>query len=67
MVDVFAHWQPFASQRFDLAFGVYNLFDRTYRSHASVADYSGIPDYEIVSGLNEPGRNVRFTLSYDFL
>ncbi|PPJ43856.1 MULTISPECIES: TonB-dependent receptor [unclassified Pseudoxanthomonas] len=66
VVDVFAHWQPFASQRFDLAFGVYNLFDRAYRSHASVADYSGIPDYEIVSGLNEPGRNVRVTASYRF-
>ena len=66
VVDVFARWQPFASQRFELAAGVYNLFDRRYRAHASVADYSGIPDYEIVSGLNEPGRNVRLTASYRF-
>ena len=66
VVDVFARWQPLAQHNFELLAGVYNLFDRRYRSHASVADYSAIPDYEIVAGLNEPGRNVRLTASFRF-
>ncbi|WP_411339401.1 hypothetical protein V6U71_16125 [Sphingopyxis sp. J-6] len=45
---------------------VYNLFDKRYLAHASVADYSGIPGYEIVSGLPEPGRNIRLTASVRF-
>lgn len=66
VVDVFARWRPTASERFELFAGVYNLFDRTYRAHASVADYTAIPDYELVAGLNEPGRNVRLGASLRF-
>lgn len=64
--DVFARWQPLQTEAFELSAGVYNLFDRTYRSHASVADYGSIPGYEIVAGLNEPGRNVRLSASWRF-
>lgn len=66
VVDLFARWQPTQSGNLELFAGVYNLFDRQYRAHASVGDYSGIPDYGIVSGLYEPGRNVRLTASYRF-
>lgn len=66
VVDVFARWAPFADPDVELLAAVYNLFDETYRHHASVADYSAIPGYEIVRGVNEPGRNVRLTVAYRF-
>lgn len=66
VVDLFARWAPFASPDVELLAAVYNLFDETYRHHASVADYSAIPGYEIVRGINEPGRNVRLTVAYRF-
>lgn len=66
VVDLFGRWQPLETPDFELFAGVYNLFDRTYRAHASVADYSSIPDYEIVRGLNEPGRNIRLGASLRF-
>ncbi|QTD54455.1 TonB-dependent receptor domain-containing protein [Parasphingorhabdus cellanae] len=66
VVDLFARWQPFDDGRLSLNAAVYNLFDKQYIAHASVGDYSGIPGYEIVSGLAEPGRNFRLTASYRF-
>ncbi len=66
VVDLFARWVPFEDRNIELLGAIYNLFDETYRAHASVADYSAIPGYEIVRGLNEAGRNVRLTASYRF-
>jgi len=65
-VDLFARWRPLASDRFELLAAVYNLFDETYIAHASVGDYTAIPDYEIVRGVNEPGRNIRLGASFRF-
>lgn len=61
VVDVFGRWRPFGTERLTLLAGVYNLFDKRYRAHASVADYSGIPDYEGVVGVREPGRDIRLS------
>ncbi|WP_246623270.1 TonB-dependent receptor [Sphingomonas colocasiae] len=66
VVDLFGRWQPLGSDRLTLLAGVYNLFDRRYRAHSSVADYSGIPDYEGVVGVREPGRDIRLTVSVRF-
>ena len=66
VVDLFARWQPLDDDRVSIAAAVYNLFDKQYIAHASVADYSGVPDYENVSGLPETGRNVRLTLSFKY-
>ncbi len=66
VVDLFGRWQPLQTPDFEVFAGVYNLFDKTYRAHASVGDYSAIPDYEIVRGLNEPGRNIRLGMSLRF-
>ncbi|MEW4466332.1 TonB-dependent receptor [Parasphingorhabdus sp. JC815] len=66
VVDLFARWLPFDSDRLSLNAAIYNLFDKRYLAHASVGDYTAIPDYEIVSGLSEPGRNFRLTASYRF-
>ena len=67
-VDLFGSWRPFGTDRFELQAAVYNLFDKRYIAHASTADYGqlGLPDYAIVSGLPEPGRNVRVTASVRF-
>lgn len=68
VVDLFARWQPFDTDRLELQAAVYNLFDKQYRAHASVGDYAqiGEPDYAIVQGLPEPGRNVRLTAALRF-
>ena len=67
-VDLFGSWHPFGNDRLELQAAVYNLFDKRYIAHASVADYGqlGLEDYAIVSGLPEPGRNVRLTASVRF-
>lgn len=66
VVDLFARWQPLGDERLTLNAAIYNLFDKQYLAHASVGDYTAIPDYEIVSGLAEPGRNFRLSASYRF-
>jgi hemoglobin/transferrin/lactoferrin receptor protein len=66
VVDLFADWQPFSDDRFTLSAAVYNLFDKHYRAHSSVADYNHIPDWEGVAGVYEPGRNIRLTATFAF-
>lgn len=64
--DLFMEWNPRSMDRFTLNLAVYNLFDEHYRDHASVADYSHIPDWEGVAGVYEAGRNIRLGVSYAF-
>lgn len=66
VIDLFARFRPFGDDRVEVAAGVYNLFDEYYRSHASVADYSDIPDYEIVRGIPEAGRNIRISVGLKY-
>ncbi|WP_311269227.1 TonB-dependent receptor domain-containing protein [Sphingobium sp. WCS2017Hpa-17] len=66
VVDIFGRWQPFRTERLTLLAGVYNLFDINYRAHASVADYTAIPDFEGVVGVRDPGRDIRLTASIRF-
>ncbi len=62
--DVFAEWTASSSLVFNLA--ITNLFDRLYRDHSSVGDYSAVPGYELVVGPWEAGRDVRLSASYSF-
>ncbi len=62
--DVFVQWQPIDSLKLNLA--VTNLLDEEYRDHSSVGDYTAIPDWEVVAGYNEPGRDIRLSASYSF-
>lgn len=64
--DIYIKWSPLASDALTLNFAVQNLFNEYYRDHSSVADYSSIPGWEIVSGLYEAGRDIRLTASYTF-
>jgi hemoglobin/transferrin/lactoferrin receptor protein len=66
VVDLFGQWRPFGDDKLALGIAVYNLFDTSYRAHASVADYNDIPDWEGVAGVMEPGRNLRLTVSTSF-
>lgn len=67
-VDLFGSWRPFGTDMVELQAAVYNLFDARYIAHASTADYGqlGLRDYAIVSGLPEPGRNIRLTAAFRF-
>lgn len=64
LVDIYVTYMPTNSLKFNLS--VQNLFDESYRSHGSVADYGHIPDYESVVGINESGQDIRFSVSYQF-
>lgn len=68
VVDLYGTWRPFGTETVELQAAVYNLFDKQYRAHASVGDYSqlGLPDYAIVQGLPEPGRNIRLGISFRY-
>jgi hemoglobin/transferrin/lactoferrin receptor protein len=64
LVDAYVTYTPINNLRLDLS--VHNLFDESYRSHGSVADYGHIPGYERVVGIKEAGRDVRLSVSYQF-
>lgn len=64
--DIYMTWQPTRSEAIKLYLAVQNVFDTTYRDHSSVGDYTAIPDWEIVAGLFEPGRDIRLTLTAEF-
>ena len=64
--DIYAEFRPLDDNRLKLGLAVQNLFDEQYRDHSSVGDYTAIPDYEIVAGVYEAGRDIRLSVSYDF-
>jgi hemoglobin/transferrin/lactoferrin receptor protein len=64
--DIYLQWLPLHSDNLRVNFAVINLFDEQYREHSSVADYNHIPDWEGVAGLNEPGRDIRVSVTYTF-
>lgn len=64
--DIYLRWQPLQDDSLAVNFAVQNLFDEHYRDHSSVADYTDIPGWEIVSGLYEAGRDVRLSVDYRF-
>lgn len=64
--NVFMQWSPDVKPDLTFNLTVKNLFNKQYRSHASVADYSHISGWEGVVGLNEAGRDLRLGVSYQF-
>jgi len=62
--DVSVRWKP--SKDLTLDFAVHNLFDKDYRDHSTVGDYTNIAGWENVVGNDEAGRDVRLTASYVF-
>lgn len=62
--DLYLRWTPLDSDTLSVNLGVQNVLNEQYLDHSSVGDYTAIPDWEIVSGVPEAGRDVRLTLSY---
>jgi hemoglobin/transferrin/lactoferrin receptor protein len=62
--DIYVRYEPTENITLDLT--AQNLFNETYLSHGSVADYGHIKGYESVVGINEAGRDIRFTASFKF-
>ncbi len=63
-VDLFAEWQ--ATQQLSLGLAVTNLFDKHYREHAGVGDFTEVSGYGSVAGPWEAGRDIRFTANFEF-
>lgn len=64
--DVFLRWQPAVLDGLTLNLTIRNLLDKFYRNHATVADFSHIPDYEGLAGLPEAGRDIRLEARWQF-
>ena len=64
LIDAYIKYAP--SEHFTIDLAIQNLFDESYRSHGSVADYGHIAGYESVVGIKEAGRDIRLTASYQF-
>ncbi|WP_406734416.1 TonB-dependent siderophore receptor [Vibrio scophthalmi] len=60
--NMYVQWVPSSADRLSVTFGVDNLFDETYVSHASTSGISRgieVNDYE-------PGRNYKLSAAYQF-
>lgn len=64
--DIYAQWYPLSNEDLNINLAVTNLFDEYYRDHSSVGDYSGVPGFDIVSGLYAAGRDIRVGVTYNF-
>tara|TARA_R110000787_G_scaffold40942_3_gene101218 strand:- start:305 stop:745 length:441 start_codon:yes stop_codon:yes gene_type:complete len=64
--DFYTQWRPSLSEDVRITLTVQNIFDKNYIDHASVADFTGLPGYGLVSGYNEPGRDIRLSVAWQF-
>jgi hemoglobin/transferrin/lactoferrin receptor protein len=64
--DIYVQWRPSNSEDILVGLTVRNVFDKNYIDHASVADFTGVPGYDLVRGYNEPGRDVRLSVAWQF-
>ncbi|AFJ01597.1 TonB-dependent heme/hemoglobin receptor family protein [Methylophaga frappieri] len=64
--DLYVQWQPAVSEDIRIGLTVRNVFDKNYLDHASVADLTHIPGYGLIRGYNEPGRDIRLSVAWQF-
>ncbi|MDQ8202594.1 TonB-dependent receptor [Pelagicoccus sp. SDUM812003] len=64
--DFYLRWSPERVKNVTFNLTVKNVFDKLYRSHGSMEDFSSLPGYESIIGAYEPGRDVRLSASYKF-
>lgn len=64
--DFYAQWLPSTTDDVRITLTVRNVFDKNYLDHASNGDFEHIAGYEGVKGLNEPGRDVRLSVAWQF-
>jgi len=59
--DLYVQWTLPTTEDVRIGLTVRNILDKNYLDHSSVADYEGI-----LSGYNEPGRDVRLSVAWQF-
>lgn len=64
--DLYVQWRTATSEDIRVGLTVRNVFDKNYLDHSSVADFTDIPGWELVRGYNEPGRDVRVSVAWQF-
>lgn len=64
--DFYVQWRPSTSEDIRVGLTVRNVFDKNYIDHSSVADFTDIPGWNLVRGFNEPGRDVRLSVAWQF-
>ncbi|MDQ8184830.1 TonB-dependent receptor [Pelagicoccus sp. SDUM812002] len=64
--DFYLRWAPDFSENLTFNLTVKNVFDKLYRNHGSMEDYSHIAGYGAIIGANEPGRDIRLSAAYKF-
>jgi hemoglobin/transferrin/lactoferrin receptor protein len=64
--DIYARWSPMADDTVVLNLTVKNVFDENYINHSSPADFTANAGYELISGQNDPGRDIRLSAAFKF-
>lgn len=64
--DIYARWSPMADDTIVLNLTAKNVFNESYINHSSPADFSANTGYELISGQNDPGRDIRLTAAFKF-
>ncbi len=64
--DLYLRWTPMLDETLVLNLTVKNVLDKTYLNQASPEDLTANAGYEIVSGQNDPGRDIRFSAAVKF-
>lgn len=59
--DLYVQWTPSTTEHVRIGLALRNVLDKDYLDHSSVANYEGI-----LSGYNEPGRDVRLSVAWQF-
>tara|TARA_R110000787_G_scaffold217453_3_gene326293 strand:- start:305 stop:2278 length:1974 start_codon:yes stop_codon:yes gene_type:complete len=59
--DLYVQWTPSTTEDVRIGLALRNVLDKDYLEHSSVANYEGI-----LSGYNEPGRDVRLSVAWQF-
>lgn len=59
--DIYVQWTPSTTEDVRIGLTLRNVLDKNYLDHSSVANYEGI-----LSGYNEPGRDVRLSVAWQF-
>ncbi len=64
--DFYLRWEPTFVEGVTVNLTVKNVFDKLYRNHGSMEDFSALPGYGSIIGAYEPGRDIRLSASYKF-
>jgi hemoglobin/transferrin/lactoferrin receptor protein len=64
--DIYVRWSPMADDTIVLNLTVKNVFDEDYINHSSPADFTANAGYELISGQNDPGRDIRLRAAFKF-